>query len=218
MTTQQIAAIAAARREAIAGPRPNAGLCPDPLPTFGLRADYRPAEALTEKYRPQWLAEIVGQGGAVAVLRSFVRNPYPTAFLFAGASGCGKTSAALALANELGCATERQEFGGLWQIASGEQTVANVRELLGRLAFVPFYGSGWRCCIVNEADQISAQAEAVWLDALENLPPRTVVIFTTNNAAKLSDRFRDRCQVLQFDSAPSPAIREAVVAPGTANL
>jgi DNA polymerase III delta prime subunit len=42
-------------------------------------------------------------------------------------------------------------------------------------------GSGWKVVIINEADRMTPQAEVMWLDGLEKLPAKTVVVFTTNN-------------------------------------
>ena len=59
---------------------------------------------------------------------------------------------------------------------------------------------GWRMLIVNEADCLTPNAAYVWLAALESLPPRTVVVFTTNHSAKLPARLRDRCETLEFQA------------------
>jgi hypothetical protein len=40
----------------------------------------------------------------------------------------------------------------------------------------------------------------MWLDGLEKLPAKTVVVFTTNNLHKLTDRFVRRCEVQRFDA------------------
>jgi DNA polymerase III delta prime subunit len=124
--------------------------------------------------------------------------------IFQGETGTGKTSAALALAAELGCDTDADppEFGGLHIIASGKQSADAVRELCDRRLWTrPFGGSGWKVVIVNEADRMSPAVETIWLDRLESLPPRTVVVFTTNYPDKLSRRFGDRCTRLDFQSA-----------------
>ncbi len=161
------------------------------------------AGPLTERYRPMALDSLWGQPKAVAVLRKFAAAAYPAPFIFEGETGTGKTSAALALAAELGCRVDQKEYGGVWQIASGEQTADTVREMVRRMHLCPLMGSGWKVLIVNEVDRISRPAEMVWLDALEAIPPRTVIVFTTNEAGLLSQRFRDRCTRLTFESDPA---------------
>jgi DNA polymerase III gamma/tau subunit len=156
---------------------------------------------LCDKYRPKRLSDLRGQNQAVTRLSRFVKAPSPCAFLFAGDTGVGKSCAALALAAEIGCAVDQQEFGGLYQIASGEQSADGVRECMRRLWNRPFYGNGWKVLIVNECDHMSTAAQIVWLDALENLPGHTVVIFTTNAPEKLPDRFKDRCETVTFESS-----------------
>jgi len=158
------------------------------------------ARALTEKYRPVNLAGIRGQDKVVKVLRQFANDPYPAAFLFEGLTGTGKTSVALALAAELGCVEEQQEFGGVHIISSGEQSADHVRATTRLMHAMPFYGSGWKVVIVNEVDRMHRAAETIWLDRLEALPARTVVVFTTNYGSALSDRFADRCIRLRFES------------------
>ena len=71
--------------------------------------DTRPL-TLTAKYRPRTLAGLWGQPKVVEFLRRFAAHPYPVAYLFQGETGTGKTSAALALAAELGCAVEPGEL------------------------------------------------------------------------------------------------------------
>src|SRR5262249_8510788 len=55
--------------------------------------------------------------------------------------------------------------------------------------------------IVNECDRMALPCETVWLDGLEKLPAMTVVLFSTNDKSRLSDRFRHRCEEVQFRSA-----------------
>jgi hypothetical protein len=45
---------------------------------------------------------------------------------------------------------------------------------------------------------MSHKASQLWLSALEDLPPHSLIIFTTNNANKFSDRFVDRCEYFAF--------------------
>jgi len=155
---------------------------------------------LSEKYRPSRLANLFGQPHVVRSLQAFVKDPYPVAFLFSGETGTGKSSAALALAKELGCDLDQMEFGGVHVIASGEQSAEAVRECFQRMWLQAPCGSGWKVFILNEAERMHVQAETIWLDRLESIPPRTVIVFTTNHPQKISQRFRDRCVLHLFDS------------------
>src|SRR4051812_42246080 len=100
--------------------------------------------SLADKYRPANLDQLIGQPWIVDQLRRFIAEPHSVAFLFEGDSGTGKTSAALALAAELGIKVERGEYSGLWQIASGEQNGETVKTMMERLRVTPWEGSGWR--------------------------------------------------------------------------
>lgn len=156
--------------------------------------------ALVEKYRPRAMSEVRGQAPVIRGLSSYIKRPSSKAFLFAGEKGTGKTSAAYALARELGVDVENHEFGGFYEVASGEMTADAVRERMQSCRMIPWTGSGWRVVVCNECDDMSDKAEKVWLDALEHLPPRTTVIFTTNEPAKLTGRFTDRCECYYFQS------------------
>ena len=153
---------------------------------------------LTERYRPETPDELLGQPAVADAIRSFLAAPTSGVFLFHGPSGTGKTSAGHVLARKLGCAVEEGPFGGFFEIPSGNQGVDEVKEHLARLNTRPWYGSGWRVLIVNECDRMSKQAETVWLDGLEHLPPQSVVVFTTNDADALSERFLSRCEPHKF--------------------
>src|SRR5262249_35995428 len=171
-------------------PAPPPASSPEPLPPgrgspAPALSGSDPMTALVDKYRPRTLDDLLGQPWVVEQLRAFARNPFPCAFLFEGETGCGKTSAALALARDLGAGSDEwPELAGLYQIASGEQTGDSVRGLLRTLQLCPLRGSGWKVAVINEADYMSASAAQIWLDALENLPPRSVIVFTTNHAGK----------------------------------
>lgn len=161
----------------------------------------RGSQALVDKYRPRILADVRGQEHVVGALQKWLGNPYSSAFIFEGGTGTGKTSAAIALARDLGVEVDQPQLGGLYQIPSGEQTGETVRALAQSLALSPMMGSGWKVAIINEADYMSPSAAQIWLDVLENLPRKTVVIFTTNHAGKLPSRFRDRCTTYHFESS-----------------
>jgi hypothetical protein len=47
---------------------------------------------------------------------------------------------------------------------------------------------------------MTPRASHLWLSALENLPPKSVVVFTTNRPSFFPDRFLDRCERIRFVS------------------
>jgi replication-associated recombination protein RarA len=155
--------------------------------------------SLTEKFRPSTLSKVVGQSFAVMQLTDFADMPFPQAFLFAGKSGVGKTSAALALANDPGVNRE----WNLIEIDSGEMDAEAVEKALKTMRGIGV-NDGWKLICCNEADMMSTKARQLWLSALERIQSgtygKTVIVFTTNNPEKFDDRFRDRCEVIEFES------------------
>jgi replication-associated recombination protein RarA len=97
---------------------------------------------------------------------------------------------------------------GFIEIASGDQNADAVRDIARSMRLRPMVGD-WRVIVVNEADRMTAAGEVCWLDILEKLPAKCVVIFTTNNPDKLTQRFRDRCRSLEF-VADARSVREFV--------
>jgi replication-associated recombination protein RarA len=165
---------------------------------LSLSEPVKPPQSLSERHRPKVLAEVVGQGPVLFRVEAFLEAPYSTAFLFEGPTGVGKTTVALAIAAELGAV----ELGGLEQVKSGMQDSEEVERVLRNLRYTPMLGSGWKVVIVDEADYMSHKASQIWLSALEDLPQRSVVIFTTNNVQNFADRFLDRCERFAFESDP----------------
>lgn len=168
---------------------------PEVTPGLSFGADAPAPLKLSEKYRPRTLCDVFGQGSALCQLQAYLDAPYPVAFLFDGATGTGKTSTALALAAEMGV----DPNWSLIHIKSGEQDGDSVTGALKTLRFSAVNG-GWKMIIVDEADYMSVKAGNMWLSALEDLPPRSVIVFTTNHPEKFQDRFLDRCERITFNA------------------
>jgi replication-associated recombination protein RarA len=56
---------------------------------------------LTEKYLPRTINDFAGLARPKAILAAFAKQPYSAAFLFVGPSGIGKTTMAMALAEQI---------------------------------------------------------------------------------------------------------------------
>jgi hypothetical protein len=165
---------------------------------------------LTDKYRPRYLTDLVGQGAAVYRLNRFVETPYSEAFLFYGDTGTGKSSAAEALANELGVNRD----WAFHHVKSGMMDQDAVEDVVRCMRYaVP--NAGWRLVLADEAEAMSPKAKQLWLSVLEELPQRTVIVFTTNYLAKFEPRFIDRCQSVAFMSDADLLSQDAAVLFGT---
>jgi hypothetical protein len=89
-------------------------------------------QSLTEKYRPHAISEFAGLEKPKRILSKFAANPYPSAWLFVGPPGLGKTSMALALAETLSAE--------LHHIPSQQCLVANVEDVIRQCWYVPVSG------------------------------------------------------------------------------
>ncbi len=155
---------------------------PAPAPMLPL-SDAPPEVNLIERHRPKRLGDIAAQPHVVSRLGFFTQFPCSCAFVFEGPTGVGKTSTAEALANELGV----DSFWGLQRIKAGEQDAEAVEQALKMLRFAA-PGSGWKLVIVDEADWMSTKASMLWLSALEDLPSKSIIVFTTNHLERFQDR------------------------------
>lgn len=128
---------------------------------------------LVEKYKPTRLVDFIGLERAKAILLKFAANPYPSAWLFLGPSGLGKTTMALALADEL--------HAEVHHVASKSCDMETVNDICHKCHYVPLAGR-WHCVIVDEADQMSHAAQLAFLSKLDTTaaPPDTIFLFTAN--------------------------------------
>lgn len=166
---------------------------------------------LAQKYRPKTLDELRGQPHVVKYLKAFAANPSPSAFMFSGGSGVGKSESGRLLALALGADPSQDTLGGYHQIPAGQQTADAVIEQFRSLALRPMFSkTGWKVLVVDEADRMSPAAEMIWLGRLEQIPAKSVIVFTTNEHAKLPQRIVNRCTDIAFRdtiAALSPALK-----------
>jgi hypothetical protein len=140
------------------------------------------------------------------MLRALAANPYSCCVLLECSSGgVGKTSAALAFANDLGCP---DEFHGLHIVPCSELTVDRARELFegadghpASLRLRPMMGRGWHCLVLEEFDWLPGQTQRFLKVALETrLPGKCIVIATSNGAGKLDAALLQRFRCYSFSS------------------
>lgn len=156
---------------------------------------------LIDTYRPRAFDEFVGNAKAVERVRSLINRPNFSgdAFWIVGPSGCGKTSLAHCICNALTVhSSERYELDG------DACSVDAVRDVAERLQYSSLTG-GWRAWIVNEAQAMTARAVQAWLNLLDRLPTRGVILFTTTESSEdlfgqYDGPFRSRCKTIALSS------------------
>ena len=170
---------------------------------------------LARRYRPQQFADLVGQEPVAQALKNAIESGRVAhAYLFTGARGVGKTSAARILAKALNCskgptATPCDECEICQAITSGEDTdvleidgasnnsVENIRELRGNVQFRPSR-SRYKIYIIDEVHMLSTSAFNALLKTLEEPPAHVKFIFATTEVQKVPITILSRCQRFDF--------------------
>jgi len=151
-------------------------------------------QQLTEKYRPQTIDSFVGLEKPKKILSKLAANPFPSAWLFIGPSGTGKTTMALALAAAIPAE--------LHHVPSQECNLENIERIRRTCQYVPMQGCRMHLILIDEADRMTDAAQISLLSKLDatNFPPNTVFIFTCNASDRLEARFLSRLRTIEFSS------------------
>ena len=151
-------------------------------------------QPLAEKYRPRKIADFIGLEKQRKVLAAFAARPVSCAWLFLGPSGLGKSTIAMALAEELGAEVHK--------IPSQKCNVDAINDTVRQCWYAPHKAGGFHLVLADEADQMSNAAQLSLLSKLDSTDPapQTIWIFTANDTSRLEKRFLSRCRVLEFSS------------------
>jgi DNA polymerase III subunit gamma/tau len=175
---------------------------------------------LARKYRPQRFSELVGQEHVARTLSNAItQNRVHHAFLFTGARGVGKTSAARILAKALSCEAGPtaepcgvcdicQEIAGGRSVdvieidAASNTKVEETKNVLEGVRYLPARARR-KVYIIDEAHMLSAHSWNALLKTLEEPPPHVVFVFATTEAHKIPVTILSRCQRFDFKLIPT---------------
>lgn len=162
------------------------------------------AEPLALKYRPKSFQDMIGQRLNAIVLQQMVSaEQVPSALLFSGPSGVGKTTAARILASAME-ATDTIEID-----AASNGGVGEVRKLLDVVRYST--GGSWRVVILDEAQSITRQGFEAFLKTLEEPPAGTVFVLVTTEPHKIPDTILSRLVEFQFRAIPASEVLDRLV-------
>ena len=157
--------------------------------------------SLKEFYRPKSLYDVVGQP-AVRQLRALARRPRPCCLLLLGNGGTGKTSAAFALANDLGCS---DGWGRSLYVECGCNLTAElVRAYFWEKSPFVYHGGekGMHLLVIEELEAVNATVQGLLKDALERRVAEfgnVIVVATSNDISKFGHTATARALLQRFD-------------------
>ncbi len=172
-------------------------------------------QVIARKWRPQTFLDLVGQEHVTETLKNAIeKNRVAHAYIFSGARGVGKTTAARILAKALNCADGPTASpcgvcDSCREIASGNSLdvieidaasnrgIDQIRELREMVRYAPA-GSRNKVVILDEAHMLTTEASNALLKTLEEPPDRVIFVMATTQPEDLEDTIRSRSQHFHF--------------------
>ena len=145
----------------------------------------------TEKYRPRTVEDCILPERLRAVFQEYVNQKEIPNLLLAGGAGVGKTTIAKAMCNEVGC--DYMVING-----SDENGVDTIRVKIKNYASSVSLSGGRKVVILDEADYLTPNAQAILRNAIEEFASNCSFIFTCNYKNKIIDPLHSRCAVIEF--------------------
>src|SRR5262250_1036696 len=172
-------------------------------------------QVIARKWRPQTFADLVGQEHVTETLANAIKiDRVAHAYIFSGARGVGKTTAARILAKALNCVHGPTpepcgECDSCEEIAAGtsldvieidaasNRGIDQIRELRDMVRYAPAVART-KVVILDETHMLTDEASNALLKTLEEPPERVIFVMATTHPEDLVDTIRSRSQHFHF--------------------
>jgi len=157
---------------------------------------------------------MLGHQKVLSTLQLAIRNDNVShAYIFEGPDGVGRRETALSFSSILMCGADAAPCGECKSCQLFEQgshsdfqeiysedksiSVEDIRNILKGLIIKPLY-SKYKVIIINDADNMTVQAQNALLKSLEEPPSYVVFVLTVQSGAAMTQTIRSRCQRILF--------------------
>ena len=144
-----------------------------------------------ERYRPHKIEDCILPDRLKKVFQEYVKEGNIPNLMLTGTAGCGKTTVAKAMCEEIGC-------NFLFINSSDERGIDVLRTKIKGYASTVSLTGGRKVIILDEADYLTPEAQAGLRGAIEEFSENCSFIFTCNFKARLIDALHSRCSVIDF--------------------
>lgn len=183
--------------------------------------------ALYREFRPTDFETLIGQEHVVQTLVNQIKSDrVGHAYLFCGARGTGKTTAAKVFAKAINCLSPKNgspcgecevckkladpaNLDIIEMDAASNNKVENVRDLRDKVQYPPVAGK-YKVYIVDEVHMLTAEAFNALLKTLEEPPEHAVFILATTEVQKLPSTILSRCMRFDFKLIPTDRIADYI--------
>lgn len=183
--------------------------------------------ALYRAFRPKTFDQIVGQEHIVRTLVNQIKNDKTGhAYLFTGARGTGKTTAAKVFARAINCLSpvngspcgecevckkleNPSNLDILEMDAASNNKVENIRDIRDKIQYPPVAGR-YKVYIIDEVHMLTTEAFNALLKTLEEPPAHAVFILATTEVHKIPATILSRCLRFDFKLVPTSVIADTI--------
>lgn len=147
-----------------------------------------------QKYRPNKVSDLILPDNIKSTLLGYIKQGRIPNLLFCGGAGQGKTSAAIAMCEEVGCD---------WIIinASNENSIDTLRTKITQFASTTSFSDAKKVVIMDEAEHMTPQLQAAFRNFQEEYSSNCTFILTCNFPKRIIEPIHSRCGVVDFKFA-----------------